>query len=102
MQTNKFNELELQLSHIVDVVCLTMNITQMDFLSARRGAPLPDARCIASLLAKEYTPASYSHMGRRFNRDHSTVMQQLKRAEQNKDKLFQQRLKMAREWLENV
>jgi chromosomal replication initiation ATPase DnaA len=97
---NKVQKTEIELGRIMTVVCTALNVTEMDFLSTRRADPLPHARAIATILAKDYTVASYKHIGRKFNKDHTTIMAHLKRIEKSPDPAFQIRLNTVRQWLE--
>ena len=51
-------------------------------LSDRRDSHLARARQMAMFLARETTPQSIPAIGKRFNRDHSTVMHAIKAVKQ--------------------
>lgn len=61
-------------------------------LSERRNRELTRARQVAMFLASELTPHSVAEIGRRFNRDHTTVLHAIKqvkdRAENNEEDAF--------------
>lgn len=56
-------------------------IDTADMLSARRGRDVAHPRQLAMLLAREFTPKSLPDIGRRFNRDHTTVIYGIRAAE---------------------
>ncbi len=62
------------IAEIQDEVCKIFEVSRMDLLSARRTGRLVTARQIAMALSKHLTKRSYPEIGRRFNRDHSTVL----------------------------
>jgi hypothetical protein len=62
------------ISSIQRAVRACYNIKVMDFVSARRPQYLVRPRQIAMYLCKTLTPNSYPEIGRRFRRDHSTVI----------------------------
>ena len=57
---------------------------------------------LATLLAIEYTAASYPQIGHRFNRDHTTIIYQLNAARKNNSEEFATKLKEARSWLQRA
>jgi chromosomal replication initiation ATPase DnaA len=62
------------IADIQDEVCAAFEVSRMDLLSPRRAANLACARQIAMALAKHLTKRSYPEIGRRFERDHTTVL----------------------------
>lgn len=61
-------------AEIIDAACLAFDVNLNDVMSHRRHRPAARARQAAMFLAKEMTPLSLSQIGRRLNRDHTTVL----------------------------
>nr|WP_283815053.1 MULTISPECIES: helix-turn-helix domain-containing protein [unclassified Bradyrhizobium] len=55
-------------------VCDRLGVTMAEFLGERRHGPIAHARQIAMYLAKVLTGRSLPEIGRRFERDHTTIM----------------------------
>lgn len=64
----------LSIRDIQNAVCRITNISYMDLISSRRTDKLVRPRQIAMALCKELTPRSLPDIGRRFKRDHTTVL----------------------------
>ena len=56
---------------VTQAVC---GVSSTDMMSNRRDAPTVMARQVAMYLARRITRQSYPTLGRRFGRDHTTVM----------------------------
>jgi hypothetical protein len=85
-------------SKIIDAVSAHFAVPRMDLISARRDKYLSEARFAAYHLCREMTPFSYPQIGRAFRRDHTTVMNGIKRAaELMSDADFAKRVERARE-----
>jgi len=73
------------LAEIITACCQAAGISVAAFLSAGRCQEFMLVRCAAALLARELTTASLPKVGRAFGgRDHTTVMNQLRRAEERR------------------
>ena len=65
---------------IQDVVCETYGVLHMEILSCRRPQEVIIPRHIGMWICKSLTTASYPEIGRKFNKDHSTVISGVKNA----------------------
>lgn len=59
---------------IIKAACEVFDLPASILLSNRRVMPIPQARQIAMALAYRITKKSFPHLGRIFNRDHTTVL----------------------------
>jgi len=66
---------------IQEAVAEHFGISRIDILSSRRTRNVVRPRQIAMYLVKELTPHSFPEIGRRFNRDHSTVLHAVRKIE---------------------
>jgi hypothetical protein len=67
---------------IQSVVAKYYGIKRMDILSHRRLFKVTRPRQVAICIAKKMTPLSLTHIGHRFDRDHSTVIHSVEKIEQ--------------------
>lgn len=74
----------ISLDMIIVAVEATTGLTRREFLSERRGNKLFDARFAVWWLASKLTLLSLAEIGRRTNRDHSTVLWGIRRAEEQR------------------
>ena len=74
----------ITLHAIIRAVCIVKNVTASDFFTPTRGARnVEDARKVYYHLGREVFRYSYSEIGRRCCRDHSTVMSGVKKVMTN-------------------
>ena len=59
---------------IQDEICYAYNVSRLDLISDRRHIDVTRPRQIAMHLCRRMTPFSLPVIGRRFKRDHTTVM----------------------------
>ncbi|MBP5436302.1 chromosomal replication initiator protein DnaA [bacterium] len=68
-------KVELDVSDIIKITALNMNIKPNDILSASRTKNIVTARHIAAYLSKKYTSSTYKEIGEKMgNRNHSTII----------------------------
>jgi chromosomal replication initiator protein len=67
------------ISTIQSAVAEAWGISVMELLSHRRPKPLIQARAMAAGLARELTGASYPLLGREFDRDHTSILNAVRR-----------------------
>lgn len=63
---------------VMRVVCAFYKITEIAFKSRSRMSYLVRARMVAGLLCSEYCDVSIAGIGREFNRDHTTIMHNIR------------------------
>jgi len=66
---------------IIDGTSKFFNVPVMELISNRRNANLVFPRHIAMYLAKKLTPYSLPTIGRRFGKDHTTIIHALRKVE---------------------
>lgn len=71
----------LTIAHIVRVVCEHYSLDVDDLLSERRKRSVARPRQEAMYLARQLTSQSLPCIGRKFNRDHSTVIHAVRETE---------------------
>lgn len=62
------------LRQFVNAVCEIMQVTEKQLLGPGRKAELVRARMYIWLLMRQYTLITQPELGRRFNRDHTTIL----------------------------
>ncbi len=68
----------IKVEKIISEVAKSYNVSESDILSPRRTAQLALARQVAMYISKETTDLSYKQIGEKFNKDHSTVLYNVK------------------------
>ena len=69
------------LNKIISKVLEDNNSTWSEIKSSRRTESIVNARFISYYLARKFTNLSYTQIGFRFNKDHSTIINGCKKAE---------------------
>jgi hypothetical protein len=69
----------LRIYDIQKIVAIFFRISRLELISARRDAQTAQARQIAIFLCRQYTMRSLPEIGRRFHRDHTTVIHALRK-----------------------
>lgn len=77
-------ERALLVTEIAEAVANYFHLTVEDLKSERRAREVARPRQIAMYLCKQLTPRSLPEIGRRFNRDHTTVIHAIKQIEKLK------------------
>jgi chromosomal replication initiator protein len=70
-----------KLATVQRIVAAYYNESIFDILSNRRAARVTHVRQIAMYLCAKFTPYSYAEIGRKFGRDHSTIIYGVHRIE---------------------
>ncbi|MBN2693594.1 chromosomal replication initiator protein DnaA [bacterium] len=84
-KTYKINDQSISVEHIQKVVSKFYDITIPDLLSAKRQKNITTPRQVAIFLAKRLTEETLEKIGSIFQRDHSTIINSLKKIEQLMD-----------------
>lgn len=66
---------------IIRIVCEATGVRENEFLSQRRNRHIAEARFVAWRLMRAYTELSYPQIGRLCNRDHTTILSGVKKAD---------------------
>ena len=72
---------ELSTERILIEISESTGISIEKIASKKRNKEIVNARIVYSYLAKKYTDKSLSAIGKKINRDHSTVLHQIREAE---------------------
>lgn len=72
----------IKIERIIEEVARTYQVSQTEILSTRRTAQLVKARQMAMYIARETTELAYQAIGESFGKDHSTVLHNVKKAEE--------------------
>jgi len=75
------NDRKVTIDEIQRTVATYFNIRMSELLSARRARAIARPRQVAMYLAKQLTSRSLPEIGRKFNRDHSTVIHAVEKIE---------------------
>ena len=73
------------ISTIADVVCSARDVSHDELLSADRTRHIAHARQEAIWLAHNLTNLSLPAIGRKFNRDHTTVLNSIRRVQERRN-----------------
>ena len=92
------SEKRVSVEHIQKVVCHHYNIKMSEMTSKRRAREIVRPRQVAMYLAKEMTSRSLPDIGRRFGRDHTTVLHAVSKIKElsNIDSSLQEDIMMLR------
>jgi chromosomal replication initiator protein len=69
----------ISIADVQRIVAEYFSIPRMEMTSARRSREIARPRQVAMYLAREFTPCSMPAIGRRFGRDHTTIMWGIRR-----------------------
>lgn len=69
------------IAHIQARVAVARRVPMIEMISCRRQRDVVHARQLAIYLAKQLTPRSLPQIGRRFHRDHTTVLHAIRQVE---------------------
>lgn len=72
----------IKVERIIEEVARSYDVSESDILSRRRTAELAHARQVAMYIARETTELPYQAIGEAFNKDHTTVLYNVRQIEE--------------------